>query len=73
MAAAENHLCLSRDEMRELTGTPIRKRQIRFLVRNGIRHYIDLNGRPVVMRATVEGTDEPTPAGPAAWKPNKAA
>ncbi|KRG47390.1 hypothetical protein ARC20_03420 [Stenotrophomonas panacihumi] len=66
-------LCLSRDELRDLTGTPIRARQLQFLLRNGIRHYIDLNGRPVVMRSTVTGTPQADAGAAPAWKSNKVA
>lgn len=70
MSAAD--LVLSRDELRALTRTPMRARQVAFLRKNGIRHYVDGHGWPVVLRATVEGTDtasEPRKA----WKSNKVA
>lgn len=42
-----------------------------FLRRNGIRHYVDAYGWPVVTRAAVEGqSDVEKPKVP--WKPNKA-
>lgn len=65
-------LCLSRDELSELTRTRLKRKQVEFLRRNGIRHYIDDHGWPVVTRAAVEGEREqvqPTKT----WKPNKAA
>ncbi|RZZ81137.1 DUF4224 domain-containing protein [Pseudoxanthomonas winnipegensis] len=43
------------------------------LLKNGIRHYIDLHGRPVVTRATIEGTPAPEAVAPGTWKSNKAA
>jgi hypothetical protein len=63
-------LCLSRQEVRELTRTPIRKRQVAFLMRNGIRHYIDAYGWPVVLRQMVmpESTKPTVPE----WRSNKA-
>jgi hypothetical protein len=67
-----SELVLSRDEVRELTRTPMRARQVAFLRKNGIRHYVDGHGWPVVLRATVEGADtasEPRKA----WKSNKVA
>jgi hypothetical protein len=64
-------LCLSKREIRELTGSPLRKKQRAFLVKNGIRHYLDEHDRPVVLRSTVEGA--PAEAAPKAWSPNKAA
>lgn len=70
MSAAE--LCLSREEVRELCRTPIKARQVAFLRANGIRHYLDAHGWPVVLRATLEGGNAaPAPRGP--WKSNKAA
>lgn len=65
-------LVLSRDEVKELTRTPIRARQAAFLRSNGIRHYLDAHGWPVVLRSAVEpSAGAVEPAG--AWKPNKAA
>lgn len=65
-------LCLSRDEIAELTRAQTRKRQIAFLVQNGIRHYVDAHGWPVVTRASVEGRAEESKPVPV-WKSNKAA
>ncbi|MCI2243845.1 DUF4224 domain-containing protein [Xanthomonas sp. PPL568] len=73
MAERRNEIRLSRDEVRDLTDTPYLDRQIAFLVKNGIRHYIDLNGRPVVLRCTIEGAAAAADADAQAWKPNKAA
>lgn len=68
---AEN-LCLSRTEIAELTRAHTRARQLAFLRKNGIRHYVDAHGWPVVTRAAVEGV--PEPKNPAKeWMPNKAA
>jgi hypothetical protein len=39
-----NALCLTRDELTELCRTPRKARQVEFLVRNGIRHYLDAHG-----------------------------
>ena len=65
-------LCLSRSEIAELTGSPQRRRQVAFLRQNGIRHYVDAHGWPVVTRAEVEGTAS-REQDSAPWKPNKAA
>ena len=46
-------ICLSRDELTELTRTPRKARQVAFLRQNGIRHYLDAYGWPVVTRAAV--------------------
>lgn len=66
-------LCLSRTEIAELTRAQTRRRQIAFLRENGIRHYVDAHGWPVVLRATLEGTPASAQDGRPAWKPNKAA
>ena len=49
-------LTLSRAEIAELTRTPQRRRQVEFLQRNGIRHFIDQYGWPVVTRAAQGGS-----------------
>ena len=64
-------LCLSRAEIVELCRTPRKARQLAFLRQNGIRHYLDAYGWPVVTRAAVEGVKEAAPATPG-WRPNKA-
>ncbi|AOK66448.1 DUF4224 domain-containing protein [Burkholderia multivorans] len=42
---------LGRSELRELTGTPIRARQIRWLAQQGWPHVVDVHGRVLVARA----------------------
>lgn len=66
------NLCLSRTEITELTRAHTRARQLSFLRQNGIRHYVDGHGWPVVTRAAVEGAPEKASAKPV-WRPNKAA
>lgn len=65
-------LCLSRDEVAQLCRSPQRARQQAFLRQNGIRHYLDSHGWPVVLRSAVDPAAEREAALPA-WKPNKAA
>lgn len=65
-------LCLSRREIAALTRTPLKAKQREFLQRNGIRHYLDLHGWPVVLRSAVEGAPSP-PAAPGGWSSNKSA
>lgn len=63
---------LSRTEIAAFTRAHTRARQLAFLRQNGIRHYVDLHGWPVVTRVAIEGMPEakkPTKE----WKPNKAA
>lgn len=52
-------LCLTKDEIAELTRAKSKRLQIEFLHRNGIRHFTTLAGFPVVTRAAVEGWKEP--------------
>jgi len=66
------NLCLTREELAELTRCKFKAGQVTFLVKNGIRHYLDGHGWPVVTRAAVEGDREAAHA-PVSWKPNKAA
>ena len=65
-------LCLTRPELAELTRTKLKAGQVAFLRSNGIRHYVDAHGWPVVTRSAVEGEPEPAQA-VTSWKPNKAA
>lgn len=65
-------IALTRDEIAELTRTKLKAGQAAFLRQNGIRHYVDAHGWPVVTRAAVEGERAAVHA-PASWKPNKAA
>ena len=65
-------ICLSRAEIAAMTRTPQRARQAAFLRQNGIRHYIDAHGWPVVLRSAVEGGQSTAPPA-TGWKPNKAA
>jgi hypothetical protein len=60
---------LSRDDIREMTRTPQRARQVAFFVRNGIRHYVDEHGWPVVTWAAVEGQRD-VPKSPPVWRSN---
>ena len=66
-----SHLTLSKAEVRDLCRTPIKARQVAFLVRNGITHYVDAHGWPVVLRATLAGDRSAKPQRP--WKSNKVA
>jgi hypothetical protein len=65
-------LCLTRDELAELTRTKLKAGQCAFLRSNGIRHYVDAHGWPVVTRAAVEG-EKDTAQAVLTWKPSKAA
>lgn len=60
-------LCLSRDEIRDLCRTPQRARQIRFLQQNGIKHYVDAYGWPVVLRTAVGASIDKAARDTAPW------
>lgn len=62
---------LSRTEMANFTGSPQKARQIGFLRLNGIPHYVDAHGWPVVLWRQLDPSQR-TVAEPKAWKPNKA-
>jgi hypothetical protein len=64
---------LSRDDIKALCRTPRRKGQAEFLRDNGIRHYLDAHGWPVVLWSAIEGKPEPKTPPATEWKPNKAA
>jgi len=64
-------LCLTKDEIKALTRTPMKARQLQFLRQNGIRHYIDGHGWPVVLRAAVGIIDSPPVAKAPEWRSNK--
>jgi len=63
---------LSREDIAAMTRTPFRKKQIEFFVRNGIRHYVDGFGWPVVTWSAIDGSQTAT-AITKTWKSNKAA
>ena len=65
-------LILSRNEVRQLARSATRAGQVKFLRQNGIRHYVDAHGWPVVLRASVDGS-EPTKAKKPTWQPGKVA
>ena len=64
-------LVLSRDEVKALARSRTRDGQVRFLRKNGIKHYIDGHGWPVVLRSNI-GEESGVQSAPA-WKSNKAA
>jgi hypothetical protein len=71
--AADDKLCLSREEIAELTRAHTRATQLAFLRRNGIRHYVDNQGWPVVTHAAVAGEAARAAQARPIWTPNKAA
>lgn len=62
-------LCLSREEITEFTRAHTRARQLAFLRNNGIRHYVDNNGWPVVTLAAI-GVVEVPKEGRKPWEPS---
>lgn len=71
--APQTGLTLSRDEIYEMTRARTRARQVKFLVSNGIRHYLDEHGWPVVLRSAVDDKANEPAANTPIWKSNKAA
>lgn len=67
----ESKLCLSREEIAEFTRAYTKARQLAFLRNNGIRHYVDNNGWPVVTLAAVGLVDTAAKPKPE-WRSNKA-
>lgn len=63
---------LSKAEVADLCGSPQRARQIGFLRLNGIRHYVDAHGWPVVLWRHID-LAHPAAEDRKVWKPNKAA
>lgn len=49
---------LSPEELVELTGLVQPAAQVRWLVRNGLRHFVRADGRPVVTRHALEHAEE---------------
>lgn len=68
-----DEIALSKKEVRDLCRTPLKARQIAFLRQNGIRHYLDAHGFPVVLRSTIDGTQPQDQQVIKTWKSNKAA
>lgn len=62
---------LSRKEVEDLTSAKTKKRQIRNLCQNGIRHTINAAGWPTVTWRWLEGVQEKDDA-TKKWKPSKA-
>jgi hypothetical protein len=62
-----NKICLSREEIAEFTRAHTRARQLAFLRNNGIRHYVDNNGWPVVTLAAIGVAEDPGEA-PKSWE-----
>lgn len=72
MSTTSANLCLSKTEIAELTRACTKARQLGFLRKNGIRHYVDDHGWPVVTRAAVEGQPDQAHA-KRSWMPDMAA
>jgi hypothetical protein len=46
---------LTAGEVIELTGYKAAKKQIEWLTRNGVKHWVPATGRPVVPRSAIDG------------------
>lgn len=65
-------IALSKDEVRQLCRTPIKARQVAFLRKNGIAHYVDGYGWPVILRSSLDGSRR-VARGDDGWRSNKRA
>lgn len=63
---------LSKDDVAAFCRTPQRARQLAFLRKNGIRHYVDCYGWPVVLWSALEKSADKE-SHHKAWKSNKVA
>lgn len=72
MSERDHPVRLSKREVADLCGSPQRKHQIGFLCLNGIPHYVDAHGWPVVVRSAVDPTIARV-AESRAWKSKKVA
>ena len=65
-------LWLSRDEIAQMCRASTKRLQVQFLRINGIKHYVDRHGWPVVARAVAEAEGAIAPkVGPGEWRSNK--
>lgn len=55
MSDRKPNICFTKKEIAEICRTSRKARQIAFLCRNGVKHFIDAQGWPVVLRSAVEG------------------
>lgn len=67
--AALSSMCLSKAELTELCRSPRKAKQIEFLLRNGIHHYLDEYGWPVVLRASLASGAPAVDRLPKKWEP----
>jgi len=57
-------------DVADLTGAHTKRRQIRNLAENGIRHTINAAGWPVVMWSAVDGSGKATASEAVGWSSN---
>ncbi len=72
MSQDADDLFLTKDQLKRLTGTRIRKAQIAWLRKQGMRFWVNLAGDPIVPRSEVGATVAPqnvAQAAPGAWEP----
>jgi hypothetical protein len=59
---------LSAEDIKTLTGRKNKTQQIEWLRNNGVQHYINMAGRPVVPKTAISGIQQPA-SKQAGWKP----
>ena len=77
MSQSDSHLFLSESDLRVLTGSPQRKRQIQWLRDNNIDFYLNLRNVPVVSVTSISqpwsaSVASKAPVAPAGWMPRAA-
>ncbi|MGH8115794.1 MAG: DUF4224 domain-containing protein [Rhodanobacteraceae bacterium] len=70
--SASPRIRLSRREVADLCGSTHRAKQRRWLQNNGVRHYLDPDGAPVVLWRALDGAGNMA-QDQAQWKSNKVA
>jgi hypothetical protein len=63
---------LTADELIELTGYKLSRCQVRWLIKNGVKHWVPATGRPVVPRSAIDGAS-PVNEDSQPFEPNYAA
>ena len=60
---------LTEDEMATLTGRQWKSKQIEWLKRAGVPHWVNAAGRPIVARAAITGQKTESAPKPRTWPP----
>ena len=58
---------LTDDEMAALTGRRMKSKQIEWLKRAGVPHWVNAAGRPIIARTAITGQKTESPPKPRTW------